>query len=67
MCTSYIFNPFLLVVWKSSVYWKYTVDFGGGLEGWVLRYLGEGDLVVFWKWVGFGVVNEVSYEIDLKF
>lgn len=37
-----------------------------GLEVWVLRYLGEGDLVVFWKW-GFWNVNEVSCEINLKF
>jgi len=28
------------------------VDFGGGLEVWVLRYLGEEDLVVFWEMGG---------------
>lgn len=33
----------------------------------MLRYLGEGDLVVFWKWGEFGAVNEVSDEIGLIF
>lgn len=34
---------------------------------WVLRYLGEGDLVGFWKWGGFGVVMMVQEEVELMF
>lgn len=50
--------------------------FGRGLEVWLLRYLGEGDLVVFWKWGGFGgcddgsrggridILGEMGYRVD---
>lgn len=38
-----------------------------GLEVWLLRYLGEGDLVVFWKWGGFWDVMVVQEKVELIF